>query len=84
MGEIMRKGQATIELVLALICVWFLLFGSFMVFFWLNERLVLRQEAYETDATYGRVKAGSASGYVPIKEEARPGDYQPLNLDLLK
>lgn len=65
-----KRGQVTLEMTLALACVFLLLMGTFKVFFWVNQRLVLRQEDYESrgnnSAEYGRVKAGSASEEVSI------------------
>jgi hypothetical protein len=49
------KGQATLELTAALIGMLVLLFGSLKICFWVGERFVKRQQAYEAT----RVAAGS-------------------------
>lgn len=41
------KSQSTLELTVALIAVFILLLGAIRLFIWLNERMVLRQEAFE-------------------------------------
>ena len=49
------RGQASLEMTLAMIGALLLLFGSLKVYLWINERLVSRQLAYEAT----RVAAGS-------------------------
>lgn len=41
------KAQGSLELAIAITCVLLLLLGSLKVFFWMNERFILRQEGYE-------------------------------------
>ena len=41
-----RCAQASLETTVALSCSLLLLFGSFKVFVWLNERLITRQQYY--------------------------------------
>ena len=53
--ERIDKGQASLEMTLALVGALLLLFGSLKVFLWLNSRFVARQQAYEAS----RVAAGS-------------------------
>ncbi len=48
-----HNGQASLEMVLSLICVFILLLGSAKVFIWANEHLILRHQDYEKT----RVKA---------------------------
>ncbi len=43
----LNKGQVSLEIGFSLVCVFLLLFASFKIFAWLNERIVLRQEKYE-------------------------------------
>ena len=50
-----RKGQAALEVSLALVGAMILLLGSLQVFLWVNERLVKRHLSYEAT----RVAAGS-------------------------
>ena len=50
-----KKAQATIEVTLAFICFFLLLFGTLKIFIWMNERMVRRQQDYEAT----RVEAGS-------------------------
>ena len=59
-------GQATLEVTVALIAVFILLLGTTQIFFWLNERMVLRQKAYESS----RVAAGSSSSEIQVDESA--------------
>jgi Flp pilus assembly protein TadG len=46
-----RRGQATVEMTVAMLGALILIFGSFKVFLWLNERYVRRQRAYEATRT---------------------------------
>ncbi len=58
------RGQATLELTVALILIVILLMAGVKVFLWLNEGLVLRQVSYENT----RVAAGStAPEYVNLE-----------------
>ena len=43
----MRRGQASLEMTLAMIGALLLLFGSLQVFVWVNGRLIVRQRNYE-------------------------------------
>ena len=76
--QIGKTGQVTLEIALSLICVFLLLWGSVKVFVWVNGRLVLRQEDYESSADYGRIKAGSSSEEVPLQESVSP--YPELDI----
>ena len=40
-------AQASLEMAIAIACILILFLASIRLFFWLNQRLVLRQEAYE-------------------------------------
>lgn len=66
-----RHGQASVEMTLGLIGALFLLLGSFKVFLWMNERLVMRQMQYEASrnaaASRGQVEAMSRT-YEPTKK----------------
>jgi hypothetical protein len=48
-------GQATIEVTLAFICIFILLFAAIKIFIWITETMVQRQEDFEAS----RVDAGS-------------------------
>lgn len=50
-----ERGQATLEMTVALTGALLLMLGSFKVFLWCAERLIRRQQAYECT----RVKAAS-------------------------
>ena len=63
-----RKAQSTLEFTVALIAVVILLLGSVKIFVWMNERMVLRQEAYEDS----RVPAGSDEPGVQVDETDFP------------
>lgn len=76
--KVFLTGQVTLEIAFALVCVFLLLLGSAKVFVWVNERLVLRQEDYEGSLDYGRVKAGSSSEEVPLRESSSP--YPKLDI----
>ena len=52
-----NRGQASLEMTVALIGALLLLFGSLKVFLWVNERLVSRQMSYEAT----RVAAASTT-----------------------
>ena len=65
LSRINRWGQASLEVTVALIGALLLLFGSLKIFLWLNDRLVRRQQAYEsTRAAAGR-STGAVMGYEP-------------------
>lgn len=66
-----KKGQVTLEIALALTCIFLLLLGSMKIFLWANNRFIIRQEDYESDPTKGRVAAGSSgSGAEVIVDES--------------
>ena len=58
-----QRGQASLEMTVALMGTLLLLFGSVKVFVWMTQRLVARQQSYEAT----RVEAGS----VPQVSSAR-------------
>ena len=43
----MRKAQASVEMAVAIVSVLILFLGTILLFFWINQRLLLRQQAYE-------------------------------------
>ena len=51
----MNRGQASLEMVAALICILLLLIGSVKISTWAAGRMMQRQEAYESS----RLSAGS-------------------------
>lgn len=68
------RGQAALEVTVALIGAIVLLFGSLKVFLWINERLISRQIAYDEGkpgtGAGGRVDAGSRTdGQLVLWEE---------------
>lgn len=46
-----KMAQATLEFALTIISLFILLWGFFQVFYWLNAKLVLRQEVFEDTRT---------------------------------
>lgn len=48
-----KRGQASLEMTVALIGALLLLLGSFKVFLWVNERIVSRQQSYEATRAGG-------------------------------
>ena len=48
-----ERGQASLEMTVALIGMLLLLLGSLKVFVWMNERLVARQRSYENTRVSG-------------------------------
>lgn len=62
-----QRGQASLEMTLALIGALLLLFGSVKVFVWLNSRFVERQQAYEAS----RVAAGSTQAGMTWNEPSQ-------------
>ncbi len=73
-----RKAQSTLELALAIVGIFILLLGSLKIFFWANNRFIMRQEDYENSPDYGRVKAGSSSDEVGLRESTSP--YPKLDI----
>ncbi len=72
-GRSKKNAQATIELAVAMLGVFLLLYGTVATFLWLNNSVFLRQEVYEADLECGRSQA--ASYY------AGSGQAQELPLD---
>ena len=62
------KAQSTLEFTVALVAAFILLLGSVKLFVWLNERMVLRQEAYEST----RVRAGQSFSTFLVQETDLP------------
>ena len=58
------QAQASLEVTVALIGALLLLFGSLKIFLWINDRLVRRQQAYEST----RAAAGRSTGAVMWNE----------------
>jgi hypothetical protein len=48
------KAQAVLELSVSIFCMLLLLFGALQIFFWMNDRMVKRQQEYNST----RVLAG--------------------------
>lgn len=69
-----NKAQSTLELAVAIVCVFMLLYGTLNTFIWLNKRLIWRHEEYEKT----RVKAGSEVNPVPILVD--DANYAPLRI----
>ena len=63
-----HRGQASLELTLAMIGALILLFGSLKVFLWVNERIIARQRAYEMS----RQAAGTSASVVTWDEPNQP------------
>ena len=79
-GQAPLRGQATLELTVALILIVILLMAGVKVFLWLNEGLVLRQVSYENS----RVAAGStAPETVNLAEVQSMNNAQPADLVII-
>lgn len=74
LGRNKKLGQASLEITIAFICIFLLLWGCFKVFLWFNMRLAQRQERYE----FTRVLAGSLGSYVGSIEVDAP--KKPLDI----
>ena len=72
-----KKGQVTLELGLAFICVFLILLGGVKLCTWCIGRMVERQEDYEASPEYGREIATEKD---TMGVEVDESDYQPLNL----
>ena len=66
-----RRGQTSLEMSLAMAGALLLLLGCIKVFFWMNERLIMRQRSYEAT----RVQA---AGTTPDAQWLEPS--QRLNI----
>ena len=66
---LMRSGQATLELSVALIVVMILLVAIVRTFVWFNEKIVKRQAGYEST----RVAAGSTPHDIILLEDSSSG-----------
>lgn len=55
-----KQAQVSLEIAFALIGIFLLLFGALNVFIWVNERLVLRQEDYESSRKSASISYESA------------------------
>ncbi len=74
-----RKGQATLELSVAIICLILLFVATVKIFLWLNKTMVTRQGDYERGVT-GRVQASNSNATEPV--QVNETQYQPLDLGL--
>lgn len=79
----MRRGQASLEMTLAMFGALLLFLASLKVFLWINERLIQRQVNYE----HGVIGIGgkqNASSVDPLAPNGYVGVVEPPNpLDLL-
>ena len=79
------KGQVSLELAAAFICVFILLLASVKLCTWAVGRMVVRQEDFETDTEdrkYGRVTAGGGGDPNKIGvevDESNTTRYQDLH-----
>lgn len=73
------KGQVSLELGAAFICIFIILFATIKICTWVVGRMVVRQEDYETSANYGRVTAGSANIGVEV-DESDTARYKKLDI----
>ena len=64
----MRKAQASVEMAVAIVSVLILFLGAILLFFWLNQRLLLRQQAYEDT----RESATNTTSEVQVDEASFP------------
>lgn len=72
-----NQAQGSLEMAIALICVFILLFASLNLFIWVNERLILRHQAYEDT----RVAAGSvAQTNLPIEIQVDESGFPQLDI----
>ena len=74
-----KKAQATIELTLAFICFFLLLFGTLKIFIWMNERMVRRQQDYEaTRVAAGKLEPGQT--LEDVGADLDESDYPRLDI----
>lgn len=68
-------GQVTLEFAFGIVGVILLFWAAAEIFFYVNNRLVTRQQYYESSKDYGRVKAAVHDGNqeVQVNEEELPG-----------
>jgi len=64
----MRKAQASVEMAVAIVSVLILFLGTILLFFWINQRLLLRQQAYEDT----RESATNTTSEVQVDEASFP------------
>ncbi len=60
-----RRGQATIEMAVALIAVRTLFLGTFKVFLWFSERMVRRDNRYTVTRDEAGGKSDKSGHFVP-------------------
>ena len=75
---IRKKAQVSLEIAFSLIAALLLLWGAVAIFIWANNRLIVRQESYESSPEQGRVAAGNATEEVQIDESGY------ANMDILE
>jgi len=80
-GKIEGKGQASLEMVVAIVSVLLLLIGVLRFFFWVNKRFILRQEAYESEA----IQAANHNYPTNAQPEIQVDEIEmpPLDLEIL-
>ena len=64
-----RRSQASLEMTLAIIGLLLLLFGSFKLLLWMSERMIRRQQDYDTS------RAAAANGANPTYEPTQRLDF---------
>jgi hypothetical protein len=70
MRKNLEKAQASLEMAITIIAVLIFFLGCIRLFFWVNERLVLRQERYEATRASAS-EATSVAGAV-VSESGLP------------
>ncbi|MCX5704002.1 MAG: hypothetical protein NT066_05905 [Candidatus Omnitrophica bacterium] len=81
-GKIRAKAQASLEMAIAIVSVLLLLLGCLRVFFWVNQRFVLRQEAYESMAVEAANTAPNPIWETERQQEMQVDDSALPKLDL--
>ncbi len=63
-----RSGQSSLETAIAMLAAILLFVGSISVFFWINHRLIKRQQDYEGEGGRERVRAANVRSGVPLNQ----------------
>jgi len=80
MGKNKKSAQVTLEFAFAIVGVILLFWAAAQIFFYVNNRLVTRQQYYESDKDYGRKQAADPS----VSKEVQVDEKKLPELDFFK
>ncbi len=77
---VIKKAQVTLEFAFAIVGVVLLFWAAAEIFFYVNNRLVTRQQYYESNVDYGRKEAANPD----LNQEIQVNEEELPQLDFFK